>query len=52
VTTIVWRADGSATVRRSVEELDSLVIERGADGKLNVRHEDGHAPSTSNLPKE
>lgn len=53
-TTMVSRPDGSATFRRSVEDLDSVVLERGADGKATMRHADKHAPaaSTQNLPKE
>ena len=53
-TTIVNRPDGSATIRRSLDDLDSLTASRTADGKLVVRHngKDEHAPSTSNLPKE
>lgn len=54
-TTIVTRPDGSATIRRSLEDLDSLVAVRRADGKLNVRHQQGKdaaAPSTPNLAKE
>ena len=50
-TTMVQRADGSATIRRSVEDLDALVAER-RDGKLTVRHNGSHAPATPNLPKE
>ena len=49
--TIVQRADGSATVRRSLDDLDSLVAQRGADGKLRVHHNANTAP-TNTLPKE
>lgn len=49
----VTRPDGSATLRRSVEDLDSLVATRGADGKLVVRHKGDHAaPATHSAPKE
>jgi hypothetical protein len=51
-TTMVTRADGSATIRRSVDELDSLVAEKRADGKLTVRHKGAPVSSTPNLPKE
>ena len=47
---IVNRADGSATIRRSLDDLDSVVAERGANGKLNIGHHG--VPSTPNLPKE
>lgn len=53
-TTMVTRSNGSATVRRSVDDLDAVVIERSADGKMSMRHAGGHVPSSStpNLPKE
>jgi hypothetical protein len=50
-TTMVTRPDGSATIRRSIEDLDSLVATRTADGKLAVKH-GKHAPAATNLPKE
>lgn len=37
-TTMVTRADGSATIRRSVDDLDSVVASRTADGKLHLQH--------------
>ena len=54
VTTSVVRPDGSATVRRSLDDLDSVVATRGADGKLVLRHAGQHGPAAaaSNLPKE
>lgn len=53
-TTMVTRPDGSATIRRSVEDMDSLVAARGADGKLVLRHSEKHAPALpqQSLPKE
>jgi hypothetical protein len=51
-TTMVTRPDGSSTIRRSIEDLDSLVAERRTDGKLSVRHNANHTPATPNLPKE
>ena len=48
-TTMVSRPDGSATIRRSVEDLDSVVIERAADGKVSMRH---NGAPTQNAPKE
>jgi hypothetical protein len=50
-TTIIDHPDGSSTIRRSVDDLDSLVASRGADGKLSVRH-GGHAASNPTAPKE
>src|SRR3954468_20606620 len=47
--TTVNHADGSATVRRSLEELDSLVATRSADGKTVLRHRGASNPT---LPKE
>ena len=52
VTTVVTRADGGMTVKRSVEDLDSLVASRDANGKLVIRHGDKHAAPTQTLPKE
>jgi len=54
-TTAVTRADGSTTIRRSFEDLDSVVLERGADGKLRMRHggkDAPAAPATQTAPKE
>jgi hypothetical protein len=53
-TTMIQRADGSATIRRSLEDLDSVVAERGADGRLEKRHGGKDAPkaSTQTAPKE
>jgi len=51
-TTMVTRPDGSATIRRSVDELDAVVAEKRADGKLAVRHKGAPTPTTPNLPKE
>ena len=52
VTTLVTRADGSMTIKRSVEDWDSLVVSRGANGKLVARHGDQHGAHTQPLPKE
>jgi hypothetical protein len=49
-TTIITRPDGSATIRRSVDDLDSIVATRGADGKLAVQHKGAAAPQSQ--PKE
>jgi hypothetical protein len=53
-TTMVSRPGGGATIRRSVDDLDAVVIERGADGKMSMRHGGDQVPrsSTQNLPKE
>jgi hypothetical protein len=53
-TTMVERPDGSATIRRSLDDLDSIVAERGADGRLSKRHggKDAPKPSTQTAPKE
>ena len=52
--TLTVNADGSMTGRRSFDELDSLVIERGANGKVTIRHGAQHAPAASKpaAPKE
>ena len=49
-TTFVTRADGGMTVRRSIEDIDSLKVERGANGKLHAHH--GDKPAAQPLPKE
>jgi hypothetical protein len=53
-TTMVSRPDGSATIRRSIDDLDSVVVERGADGKVSMRHGGKNAPKapTQTAPKE
>jgi hypothetical protein len=48
-TTVVSRPDGSATIRRSAEELDEVVASKGADGKIKMGHK--HAAPTTQ-PKE
>lgn len=48
-TTIVQRADGSATIRRAVDDLDEVVASKGAGGKINLGHK--HAAPTTQ-PKE
>jgi len=51
-TTMVSRPDGSATIRRSVDDLDSVVVSRSTDGKL-VMHHGKSAPATATTkPKE
>ena len=50
-TTIVTRPDGSATIRRSLDDLDNVVAVKGADGKLKMGHHQGPA-ATQPLPKE
>jgi len=54
MTTVVTRADGSATIRRSLDDMDSVVANRTVDGKLVIRHGDKHAPAApaQSLPKE
>ena len=52
VTTLVTRADGSMTIKRSIEDLDSLVVSREANGKLVARHGERHAAPAQPLPKE
>jgi hypothetical protein len=51
-TTMVSRADGGVTFRRSLDDMDSLIAEKRTDGKLTVRHNGAPVPSTPNLPKE
>ncbi len=51
VTTIVTRADGSATIRRAAGDLDSLQVSRDANGKLVAHHGD-QQPAAKQLPKE
>jgi hypothetical protein len=52
-TTTVNHPDGSATVRRSLDDLDSVVATRSADGKLVLRHgKQAAAASTQPLAKE
>lgn len=53
-TTMVSRPGGGATIRRSMDDLDKVVLERSADGKMSMRHGGGQVPqsSTQNLPKE
>jgi hypothetical protein len=52
--TLTFNADGSMTGRRSFDELDSLVVERSADGKTQIRHGAKQAPAAAKpaLPKE
>ena len=52
VTTFVTRADGSVTVRRALDDLDSLVATRTADGKIVLRHGGTQAAPAQTLPKE
>src|SRR5690349_15409389 len=52
VTTVITRADGSVTVRRSLEDMDALVAVRTADGKIVLRHGGTHAAPVQSLPKE
>ena len=54
VTTVEIRADGSAVAKRSLEDIDNLVLTRTADGKSVLRHSGEPAPSapTPNLPRE
>ena len=51
-TTVITRADGSVTVRRSLEDMDALVAVRTADGKIVLRHGGTHAVPAQSLPKE
>ena len=52
--TLTVNTDGSMTGRRSFDELDSLVIERSADGKAQIRHGGKQAPAAAKptAPKE
>jgi hypothetical protein len=52
VTTLVSRSDGSMTIKRSADDMDSLVVTRDANGKLVARHGDHHAKPAQTLPKE
>lgn len=38
VTTVQVRADGSAVGKRSLDDMDNLVLTRGADGRAVMRH--------------
>ena len=38
VTTVEIRSDGSAVAKRSLDDLDNLVITRGADGRAVIGH--------------
>jgi hypothetical protein len=50
VTTMVTHPDGSATIRRSLDDLDKVVVSRGANGRLAMHH--GAAPANASNPKE
>ena len=54
VTTVEIRANGSAVAKRSLEDIDNLVLTRTADGKSVLRHSDKPAPTapTQSLPQE
>ena len=52
VTTLVTRADGSMTIKRSADDMDSLVVTRESNGKLVARHGDHQAKPAHTLPKE
>ena len=45
VTTVEVRPNGSAVAKRSLEDMDNLVLSRTADGKAVLRHSDKPAPS-------
>ena len=51
-TTMVSRPDGSATIRRSVDDLDSVMVSRSADGKLVVHHGKTAPATVTAKPKE
>jgi hypothetical protein len=38
VTSVVTNPDGSMTARRSLDDLDKLVVSRAADGKIEMSH--------------
>jgi len=44
-TTLVQRADGSATIRRGADEMDAVLVSKGADGKVTLGHKQS-APTT------
>ena len=50
--TVTVHADGSMTGRRSFDDLDAVVVERGADGKAVLRHagKAGEAPVSKSAP--
>lgn len=54
VTTVEIRTDGSAVAKRSLEDIDNLVLTRTTDGKAVLRHTDKPAPTapTQSLPRE
>ena len=45
VTTVEVRPDGSMVGKRSLDDMDNLVLSRTADGKAVLRHSDKPAPS-------
>jgi hypothetical protein len=56
VTTVLVRPDGSAVARRSLDDMDNIVLSRDANGKAVLRHArkataPAPAPATD-LPKE
>ena len=55
-TTVVVRSDGSAVARRSLDDLDNLVLTRDANGKAVLRHTRKGMPAVqapaADLPKE
>jgi hypothetical protein len=53
-TTIEVRPDGSAVGKRSLDDMENLVLTRTADGKAVLGHADKPAPAapTRTLPKE
>jgi len=50
-TTMVTHPDGSATIRRSLDDLDKVVVSRDAKGAL-VMHHGAAAPANASNPKE
>lgn len=45
VTTVEVRANGSAVAKRSLDDMDNLVLTRTADGRAVLRHADKSAPT-------
>jgi hypothetical protein len=53
-TTVEVRADGSAVAKRSLDDMDNLVLTRTPDGRNVLRHSEKPAPAapTQSLPQE
>jgi hypothetical protein len=52
VTTAVTHPDGSTTVRRSLDDLDKLMVAPGKNGERVMGHDGKGAPDNASKPKE